>query len=243
MVTVDIVTRSQVPEAAIRAMLALHRRSFDSVEEHAFRRDLAEKDRVILLRDEAGAIVGFSTQVLITLEHEGLPRRFLFSGDTVVAREHRRQPGLAGAFGHLMLHLIERHGGEDLYWFLISKGFRTYRFLPVYFRSYHPGPDRCSEEAGRLAPLLDLVARHKFGEAWDPTGGVVRAVGPKEHLSDQAAAMHARRERDPHVRYFLDANPGWQRGDELACLAPITRENLNEGAWRVIERTEPRWVG
>ncbi len=243
MVTVDIVARPRVPEGDLQRMLALHRRSFAKVSETGFRTDLAEKHWVIQLRDDSGAIVGFSTQMLITLGDGDAPRRFLFSGDTVVAREHRRQPGLAGAFGHLMLHLVERYGEQGLYWFLISKGFRTYRFLPVYFRSYWPGPDRTPGEDAELAPLLALVAHHKFGEAWDPRAGVVRAGGCKEHLRDDAAAMHARRERDPHVRFFLDANPGWSKGDELACIAPITRNNLNEGAWRVIRRTEPRWVG
>ncbi len=242
MVTVDIVARTKISEGDLLAMLTLHRRSFAQVSEENFRTDLHEKDWVIHLRDDSGAIVGFSTQMLITLTRDDTVRRYLFSGDTVVAREHRRQPGLAGAFGHLMLELVRRYPQDELYWFLISKGFRTYRFLPVYFHSYWPGPDRSEGEREGLEPALRQIAEHKFGSAFDPDAGVVKMSGAKERLREEAAAMHKRRQRDPHVRFFLEANPGWLQGDELACLAPITPDNLNDGARRVISRTTPRWV-
>lgn len=237
MVTVDIVTRSALSEALVPVMLALHQDYYANVFEAAFREDLAEKDWVILLRD-GDDLVGFSTQMLITLPGPRGPVRYLYSGDTVVAKSHRRQPGLAGAFGHLMLDLIERHGEGDLYWFLISKGFRTYRFLPVFFRDYFPGPDRSAE----LEPLLQLVASHRFGDAYDPATGVVSFDHAKDHLRAERIDLRDGRRKDPHIEFFLTANPGWRSGDELACIAPITRANLNAGAQRVIRRTDPRWL-
>jgi hypothetical protein len=41
---------------------------------------------------------------------------------------------------------------------------------------------------------------------------------------------------DPHVRCFARRNPRWSLGDELCCLAPLTRENFTRAAWRVIGR-------
>jgi hypothetical protein len=241
MVTVDIVAREQLSEGLVPSMLALHQDYYANVLEPGFRQDLAEKDWVILLRDE-GELVGFSTQMLITLPGPGGPVRYLYSGDTVVARSHRRQSGLAGAFGHLMLDLIERYGEGDLYWFLISKGFRTYRFLPVFFRSYFPGPDCSPDQRARLEPLLQRVVQQRFGDSYDPATGVVSFAEPKDHLRHERIDLRAGRRRDPHIEFFLAANPGWRSGDELACIAPITRGNLNAGAQRVIERTDPRWV-
>jgi hypothetical protein len=241
MVVVEIVAREKLSAALVPAMLALHQRYYANVLEAQFRADLAEKDWVILLRD-AGEVVGFSTQKLIELEGPDGPLRYLFSGDTVVAHSHRRQPGLAGAFGHLMLHLIDRYGEGNLYWFLISKGFRTYRFLPVFFCSCYPGPVAEPQVRPELAPLLQRVARHRFEEHYDPATGVVRFEGVKDHLKDEVIDLRAGRREDPWVEFFLAANPGWRDGDELACLAPISRENLNAGAMRVIERTKPVWV-
>jgi hypothetical protein len=39
---------------------------------------------------------------------------------------------------------------------------------------------------------------------------------------------------DRHVRFFVERNPGHERGDELCCLAPLTRDNFTRAAWRVI---------
>ena len=46
--------------------------------------------------------------------------------------------------------------------------------------------------------------------------------------------MTSSRLRDPHVRYFAELNPGHARGDELCCIAPLTRENFTLAAQRVI---------
>jgi hypothetical protein len=40
--------------------------------------------------------------------------------------------------------------------------------------------------------------------------------------------------RDPHVCFFLARNPGHASGDELCCLAPLTRANFTPAAYRVI---------
>ena len=39
---------------------------------------------------------------------------------------------------------------------------------------------------------------------------------------------------DPHVRFFVERNPGHARGDELCCLAPLTRQNFSATAERLI---------
>ena len=158
------------------ALLALHARHFGNVHRERFLADLADKDWVILLRRPDGAIVGFSTQVLITLPLQGREHRFLFSGDTVVERAHWRSPALAGSFGHLMLRLIDDCGEEALHWFLISKGFRTYRFLPVFFQRYIP--THAAETPASSAELLHAVATQRFGTAYDPGLGLVR-LGPR----------------------------------------------------------------
>lgn len=219
-------------------MLALHVRYFDNVSRGRFFADLAEKDWVIQLLD-GDRLAGFSTQRVIHLPVDGRTRRFLFSGDTIVDHAYWREQALAGAFGHLMLKMLKEHGDEECYWFLISKGHRTYRFLPVFFERFIPGPD--APDAPHLRSLLDAVARFKFAAAYDAEAGLVRASGQTDRLRPEWCAPAARQEGDRFVSYFRTRNPGFERGDELACLAPIRRDNLNRFARRVIERTQPVW--
>jgi hypothetical protein len=49
------------------------------------------------------------------------------------------------------------------------------------------------------------------------------------------------RRKDPNVHFFLEKNPAYCLGDELACIADVARENLNRCAWRAIRNTVVDW--
>ncbi len=220
------------------AMFLLHKRYFCNVRRDNFLKDLAEKQWVILLRD-GGEIVGFSTLQVIRLSVDAGERVFLFSGDTIVDQAHWQDSTLAGCFGHVMLRLLAGNERAPVYWFLISKGYRTYRFLPVYFNRFYPAFDRTTPVV--YARLIQAVASHKFGAAYDAATGLVRCGGLKDRLRPEMCSVPAGRRSDPHVRFFLERNPTYCLGDELACLADISRENLNRYAWRAIEHTTVAW--
>ena len=103
---VEIWSVPRLSEADCQAMEGLYRAHYDGAPAEAFRRDLAVKERAILLRDAEG-VRGFSTLRRLTVGG----RKVLFSGDTVVAASCRNQTGLAGAFGHVMQRLAQE-GGE-----------------------------------------------------------------------------------------------------------------------------------
>mgnify|MGYP001346194537 CR=1 FL=1 len=220
-------------------MLALMTSHFDGLTPAAFHRDLDEKQWVILLRDPEGAIGGFSTVQTLELNLDGEPHRFLFSGDTIVAPEHWNQPVLAGAFGHLMLRLGQERPKVPFHWFLITKGYRTYRFLPLNFRTFHPRHD--APTPPEVQHRLEAVGRAKFPMDFDPESGLIRASAGKERLCPALCAIPEGRSQDPHVRYFLQRNPDFALGNELACLTDLTEANLTPLAWRQIQRTEPVW--
>ena len=235
----SILPRDKLARDLREEMLALHSRHFDNVQRSCFMRDLDKKDWVILLRRPDKTVAGFSTQRLLTLRLPGGTVRFLYSGDTIVDRTHWNTPLLAGCFGHLMLRLIQIHGPDNLYWFLITKGFRTYRFLPVFFHRYWPAADRITPVGTQS--LLDTISTRQFGETYDRSTGLIR---PRQgdHLTSDLARIPPSRLRDPHVAFFLSRNPGYASGDELACLAPIREDNLNSYARRVIQSTTPAWL-
>lgn len=233
-----IIARNRLPVAVREAMFALHARHFANVRRTRFMSDLDEKDWIILLLKRDGGIAGFSTQKLMQPVDASGNARFLFSGDTIVEREHWNTPFIAGCFGHLMLKMMDLYGEDDLYWFLISKGFRTYRFLPVFFNRFWPAPDR--ETPPAMATLLSAAANRRFGEAFDPSSGLIR-IEDGDRLAPELADVPHTRRYDPHVAYFLARNPLYAQGDELACLTPIRRDNLNAYALRVIRATTPVW--
>ena len=227
-----------VLESDKQHMYALYCKYFTNTDFGRFYGDMNEKDWVIIQRHH-GEIVGFSTHKLIPLMVNGHKKLFLFSGDTLIDQKYRAKSTLAGSFGHLLLYLIKEYPQAPLYWFLISKGFRTYRFLPVYFRLFFPVWNALTPPEYQI--LLNTVAAHRFGSAFLPGKGLISFGGKKDKLKTEMSEIPPSREKDPHVLFFMKTNPGYRDGDELACITDITRENLNEYAWRVIQNTQVQW--
>ena len=224
-VKVEIWSRSLLREADVVAMERLYREFYVGADEADFRRDLAEKDYAILLRGTG--VCGFSTMKLV----EVAEMRVLFSGDTVVETSQRGQWGLAGGFGHMIKFVEGMSPDETAYWLLISKGARTYRFLPTFFRRYGPGPVADADLSARLA----RVASAFYPREYNPATGVLHFVGKKDRLRGDLLR------RDTESVRFRALNPGWMNGDELCCLAPLATDNLNRLGLRVIEATDPEW--
>lgn len=199
--------------AEIEAMWALFAASYDGAKRSDFDRDLDEKHHVIVLKDVERRVMGFST--LLAIEEPG-QWCAVFSGDTIVAPGFWGQTALQRAFiWYLMAQRLKR--GLPVYWFLITKGYRTYLLLTRYFPTHWPRHD--APTPALEASLLDTLCRRKFGDAWDPASGLLRFTGDVCRLAEDLADVPARMAKDEDVAFFLAKNPRWREGDELCCLA------------------------
>jgi len=218
-----VVRRHELAPGQVEAMLHLMDLHYDHVRPEAFHRDLARKDYVILL-EEAGRIVGFSTQQMLTVNGAAA----VFSGDTIIHRDHWGSPRLAQQFARFFLPLGEV---EPLDWFLISKGFKTYKFLPTFFRVFHPrqGVPTPPEVQARM----DALARALYPEEYDPARGVIRYRRQKDCLKPELLDLPERRDA-PDWLFFNERNPGHRRGEDLVCLTRLHRDNLQPRAVRIL---------
>jgi len=224
-----------VTPAQCETMFQLLERYYENVNRADFLADLAEKQWVIMLLDpRSEELCGFSTQMLMRVAVGGANVTALFSGDTIVAREHWGNIALARTWGRLALKLIDEHPSQELYWFLISKGYKTYRFLPLFFHEFFPRNDAATPDWA--CRLIDRFGVFKYPHAYDPARGVIRAGLQKDRLRPGVADPTPQRLRDPHVRCFVERNPGYVQGEELCCLAPLSRDNFTPAAYRVIGR-------
>jgi hypothetical protein len=228
----EVVPIADVSAETRARMFALMDAHYACVRREHFDRDLSEKQWALLVQDIAGEVRGFSTLALFDAEVDGRKVRILFSGDTIVEREYWGDPALAAAWGSFALSAAEERPGEELYWLLVSKGFRTYRYLPLFFREFYPRYDQITPDS--LQRVLDAAARVKFAAKYDAARGLIRGDREKDRLRPELAGIPSGRLSDPHVRFFVERNPNFAQGDELCCLAPIARENFTDAALRVI---------
>jgi hypothetical protein len=190
----------------------------------AFEEDLREKQDVMLLRDrESAQIVGFSTLVVFDLPVQDAMVRAVFSGDTVVQSEFRNSFGLGIELGNYLRMVAGRYPHDIVVWLLTTKGCRTYALLPLLFREFSPRWD--AETSPLHARIMDAFGARKYPAEYDPRGRLVRHAGTPQCLRPGVADVTDRRLRDPHTRFFVQANPDHMNGDELVCVADAREDN------------------
>jgi len=216
---------------AMRVLLATY---FQGVCDKQFEADLSDKSYAVLLHDDAGALVGFSTfAVYAAPGPDGELATIVCSGDTIVAPSAWGSSHLPSAWVQAVHAIHRRSGRAGLYWLLITSGYRTYRFLPVFVRAFVPSVDR-----GAPADLLDCMrrlARQRWGGQYDPADNVVRLGQPQPLCPTLAGIPDARRD-DPHIAFFLQQNPGHAQGDELVSFASLGEDNLTRAGLRMLRQ-------
>lgn len=211
----------------MHSLLTAH---FDGVTRERFDLDLVEKNWVVEIRRD-GRLVGFSTLLVREAWHNGRAITVVYSGDTIIAPEAWGSTALARSWIAAVNEIRAGFPARPCYWLLLTSGFRTYRFLPVFWREFFPRHDvTITSDTQRL---ISELARAQYGATYDAAAGIVR-FGQPQRLRGRLGIVPPGREADAHVAFFLSRNPGHTHGDELVCLTEVSEANLTPAGRRMI---------
>lgn len=226
---------SIVPAASLagpdrRAMWALFVSNYEDVHEDRFYADLDGKQEVIVLRDGAD-LKGFCTLRADTIVVDGTPRICVFTGDTLVDPAYWGQQALHRAFFRYLMRIKLTNLRREVWWFLISKGYRTYLLLSRYIPEHWPRYDQPTPPARQA--VLDAFSVTRFGADYDAPSGVVRHSEPAGRVKPGLVPVDR---TDPEVSFFLARNPGHDAGDELCCVGLVDWRVPAQMVWKVTQR-------
>jgi len=201
-----------------------------------FFRDLSKKDGAFIVRDrKSGRIKGFSTLKKLKIPFGKRDVVGYFSGDTILERDIWGGTQFQSAFTRYMLRAKLRYLGRPVYWFLISKGYKTYLLLANNFLSYYPRYDRPTD-----SPLRELVVaycKRLFPDNYNARTGLLEFGDNAQHLhADVAPITDELRQRYPKIRFFEQVNPTWQQGTELPCVGEITMHTIVRAALKQLRK-------
>ncbi|MCD4781980.1 MAG: hypothetical protein K8S27_15745 [Candidatus Omnitrophica bacterium] len=221
----------------VREMFDLLDACYHNVTREQFQRDLFEKDWVIIIKDSTSlSLKGFSTLKVFLHDFQGKTCRVAFSGDTIIAPSCWGSLRLPMAFGALMLSILNERPDLPLYWMLITKGIRTYRVLPVFFKEFYPRYD--NDTPVQMCQLMHALGYRKYPRKYTDSG-IIKAPETGQYLRRELSGENSVQDRlDHHVRYFLNKNPGHVNGDELLCLAEFSLDNLCPYIIRQLQKAE-----
>jgi hypothetical protein len=209
-------------DATIAEMFVLFEKYYVDVSEAQFRSDLMEKTHVLMFR-ASDELIGFSTifRKRIPAVGRGI---FLFSGDTVIREDYWGSKILQTTFLRYIVGTKISNPLEPVYWMLISKGFKTYMMMRKNFGCSFP-------REGRVPPALMQAIRSRFyawkyGSAYNADSGLITFERSHGAVRGQMAAPKPYQLKDCDVRFFLEKNPSYMDGVELACIAKIRFTDL-----------------
>ncbi len=206
----------------VKRMYDLMEQYYDNVSFSDFTRDLSKKSASIVLRDRARSqIEGFSTLQHVVVASEGRIRRGIFSGDTVVSKKYWGNRQLGKMFLRYFFLQKAKRPWSPLYWLLISKGYKTYLLMANNLNEYYP---RCEEPTPHpKQKLLDAFYDALYPKQFQPSTGLIVPAGAscklREGVAGPSEELIATNER---VKFFVEKNPGWDQGNELACIAEVS---------------------
>lgn len=238
-----VVPRASLDEGRRHRMLALMEACYDGVIAGRFFRDLDQKQFVIVLEDERGELMGFSTILLLEEHLDGRTVDVVFSGDTVIDPAHWGSKALQTAFGRFCLERKLAHPRRRLFWLLLTKGFRTYLLAVNYFPQTFPKPG--ARPSSTLVAFRDRLAARLWGEAWDPSREVLHFAEARDRVRAPLSPPPPEALRHEAVQFFMARNPGADDGDELVCLVPLPLTDIGRAVVRastkaVTARLRPR---
>lgn len=194
--------------------------------------DLNHKNEIILLFHQK-QLVGFTSLQIYSRNWDGKRIRVVYSGDTVVERAHWGQQALSFSCISRMGELKSEEPTIPLYWFVIIKGHRTFKYLPTFTKSFHP---HWSKPRSDLKRLADALAFEKFGGEYNQETGVVEFTESHGHLREDIAYPTVEELNKQSVRYFLHTNPNYLKGHELVCLCELEEDNMKPLTKRIFRK-------
>ena len=191
----NAIPRADLSKLDIQSMFRVFSENFNGATMETFECDLSSKNWVILLRDSAThEIEGFSTLALYETTFNNQPLSVVYSGDTIIRREYWGTPQLPSTW---IKTVLEKSANmiQPLYWLLISSGYKTYRFLTVFYKEFYPRYDALTPPD--IQSLMEHLATQRFGPDYHCEEGVVRFRDGATPLREGVAEVTDQRLHDP----------------------------------------------
>jgi len=201
---------------------------YDNLNRTKFESDLSKKHQICLIRSKDTKIQGFTTFSLETAIINNKQLTYLYSGDTILRKQYWGQSTVAfKALGEIIKYTLNKKN-EETYWFLITKGFRTYQLLPLFFKEFYPN---CTVKTPlEINDIIDYLSHLKFGAKYEINTQIIKAEA--DYLKHELNKITDKRKENKHINFFIEKNKNYIFGDEMPCVARIETKNFTNFALR-----------
>lgn len=200
----------------VREMFKVFCRYYENTSLEQFISDLNRKSGAFIIRRKIDdAIVGFSTMGIYHMEVDGKKIRGIFSGDTILEKEYWGNRAMNAAFVKRLVWEAIKDPFTPQYWFLISKGYKTFLLLTRNFPDYYPHPEH---ENPHMKHIVEAYCDKLFPGKLDRDTMVLDFGEGSNCLKSDVTPISAAQRTETDIAFFEQRNPQWERGTELPCV-------------------------
>ncbi|MCP4135039.1 MAG: hypothetical protein GY754_28955 [bacterium] len=214
----------KVTDTDIEEMHRLFVKYYENTAFDIFARDMRKKDGIMCFRKKVdNSIIGFSTIMRMNMRCKGKRVDGVFSGDTVLEKEYWGSGIIQISFIRYVILQKLRNPFVPFYWFLISKGYKTYLLLANNFLNHYP---RCEGRGGRknrrMKDVVEAYCDYLYPGYLDKEDGLLKFGDDYQKLKTHVAEITDKlKEEFPKIAYFEELNPTWREGTELPCIGKL----------------------
>ena len=219
----------------ILRMYTLMQDNYDYVLLENFKKDLLQKDYVGVLTDINNIIQGFTTYAINPKNYSSNEFNIMFSGDTVISENYTGSQALTKGWVDTVAFFIKKYPNKKLLWFLMSKGYKTYLYLPFFFQKYYPALEKDRNDL-RLIDIINNVSEILYPNNWNKLTGIIKFNKKIGQIKERHISKSVDK-NNKHVDFFIQKNPGYTEGDELVCMAEVNINNLMRFPKLILERS------
>jgi len=207
---------NQISVKQISDMFKVFSRYYENTSMEQFVTDMNKKSGVFIIRRKSDQhIVGFSTMGIYHMDVDGKRVRGIFSGDTILEKEYWGNRSMNMAFTKRLLWEAIKDPLTPQYWFLISKGYKTFLLLSRNFPDYYPHPKR---ENPHLKRIVETYCDELFLGYLNRDRMVLDFGEDYNCLKQNVTPITNEQRQEGDIAFFEKCNPDWERGTELPCV-------------------------
>lgn len=217
--------KDKVKKHQLHEMFEIYKEYYENTKFSVFEEDFKKKSGAILIfHPKTNKVVGFSTVAIQHFVLDGKKYTTLFSGDTVIEKEFWGTRALQATMLKLLIKLRFTYPLDELYWLLISKGYKTYLLLANNYYVYYP---HVKGKHQYLSKVVEHYCQTFFAKYYDKESGLLNFGSDYQPLKGEVAPItNEMRENNPKIRFFEEKNPTWAQGTELPCIGEIAWKDL-----------------
>ncbi|RZL08780.1 MAG: hypothetical protein EOP40_11995 [Rubrivivax sp.] len=207
---------SDIQVQDVREMFKVFCRYYENTSLDQFVSDLGRKTGAFIIRRKSDdAIVGFSTMGIYHMEVDGKKIRGIFSGDTILEKEYWGNRAMNAAFVKRVLIEAIKDPFTPQYWFLISKGYKTFLLLTRNFPQHYPHP---TQDNPHMKHIVEAYCDKLFPGKLNRDTMVLDFGDGYNCLKNNVTPITQEQRLEEDIAFFEQRNPDWERGTELPCV-------------------------